>query len=186
MAFTKTKFVGVFVFDPLIFEDERGFFYESYNERLFQQNGISTKFIQDNQSFSYYGVIRGLHYQLEPHAQAKLIRVLQGSILDVIVDIRKGSPTFGKWLSMELSSANKKQLFIPEGFAHGFSVMSETAEILYKCDQFYNKESETGIIYNDKNLQIDWKIPKDKIIVSPKDEQLPVFTDCKNNFEYKG
>ena len=186
MSFNKTGFPGLYLFDPLIFEDERGFFYESYNERVFEQNGITSKFVQDNQSFSYYGVIRGLHYQLHPYAQSKLVRVLQGDIFDVVVDIRKGSPNFGKWFGLELSSANKKQLFIPEGFAHGFSVLSQTAEILYKCDQFYNKQSETGIIYNDESLKIDWKIPKDKIIVSEKDLQLPSFSNCKNNFEFKG
>jgi len=186
MPFTKTDFPGLYLFEPLLFEDERGFFFESYNELLFQENGIGEKFVQDNQSFSYYGVIRGLHYQIEPHAQAKLVRVLRGSIMDIVVDMRKGSPGFGKWMGYELSEKNKKQLFIPKGFAHGFSVLSDAAEVVYKCDSFYNKKAEAGIVYNDPVLQIDWKIPKEKIIVSPKDLQLPVFADCKNNFEFNG
>jgi dTDP-4-dehydrorhamnose 3,5-epimerase len=186
MPFIKTDFPGLYLFEPLVFEDERGFFFESYNERLFLQNGITEKFVQDNQSFSYYGVIRGLHYQLEPHAQAKLVRVLRGSVMDIVVDLRKGSPRFGKWMGYELSEANKKQLFIPKGFAHGFSVLSETAEVVYKCDDFYNKHSEGGIIFNDPNLKIDWKIPAEKMVVSAKDLLLPAFTDCKNNFEFNG
>jgi dTDP-4-dehydrorhamnose 3,5-epimerase len=185
MPFTKTDFPDVYIFEPLVFEDERGFFYESYNERIFQQNHIAPKFIQDNQSFSRYGVIRGLHYQLEPYAQSKLVRVLQGRILDVIVDMRKGSPGFGKSLGVELSAENRKQLFIPKGFAHGFSVLSKSAEVLYKCDAFYNKESESGIVYNDAVLKIDWQVPAEQAIVSFKDLQLPVFTQCKNNFEFK-
>jgi len=186
MPFTKTDFTGLYLFEPLIFEDERGYFFESYNENVFRQNNISAAFIQDNQSFSRYGVIRGLHYQLEPYAQTKLVRVLQGSILDVVIDIRKGSPTFGKSLSVELSATNKKQLLIPKGFAHGFSVLSETAEVLYKCDNPYNKESESGIIYNDPLLKIDWQIPGGKAIISSKDLQLSAFADCKNNFEFRG
>jgi dTDP-4-dehydrorhamnose 3,5-epimerase len=186
MPFTKTEFNGLYIFEPLIFEDERGYFYESYNERIFQQNNINIKFVQDNQSFSVYGVVRGLHYQLEPYAQSKLVRVLSGKVLDIVVDIRKGSPTYGKWGSFELSADNKKQLFIPKGFAHGFSVLSETAEVVYKCDCFYNKESESGIIYNDPSLKIDWKIPVNKIRISPKDLQLPAFTDSKTNFEFNG
>lgn len=186
MSFTKTEFPGLLLFEPRVFEDERGFFFESYNEKLFQQNDIVATFVQDNQSFSKYGVVRGLHYQMEPYAQSKLIRVLQGSILDVVVDIRNGSPMFGKWMGIELSASNKKQLFIPKGFAHGFSVLSETAEILYKCDNFYNKQSESGIIYNDAVLKIDWQIPPQQLIVSEKDLQLNNFVDDKNNFEFKG
>lgn len=186
MPFNKTEFPGLLVFEPLIFEDERGFFFESYNEKIFHQNSIDSVFIQDNQSFSRYGVIRGLHYQLEPFAQSKLVRALTGSVLDVVIDIRKGSPTYGRKYSVELSSANKKQLFIPKGFAHGFSVLSETAEVLYKCDNFYNKQSEAGIIFNDPFLKIDWKIPAGKAVVSSKDYQLPLFADCKNNFEFTG
>ena len=186
MAFINNDFNGLIVVDPTIFEDDRGFFFESYNEQLFVKNGIDSRFIQDNQSFSKYGVIRGLHYQVEPNAQSKLVRVLHGRILDVVVDIRKHSPSFGKSFSIELSAANKKQLFVPKGFAHGFSVLSETAEVLYKCDSFYNKESEAGIIFNDVDLAIDWEIPADKIIVSSKDLVLPPFKSCRNNFEFKG
>ena len=138
--------------------------------------------MQDNQSFSKYGVIRGLHYQLNPHAQCKLVRVLQGNILDVAVDIRKNSDSFGKVFSIELSADNKKQLLIPAGFAHGFSVLSQTAVVMYKCDALYHKESETGIIYNDMDLAIDWQIPKNEEIVSDKDSILPNFTACRNNF----
>ena len=185
MPFIKTDFPGLYLFEPLVFEDERGFFFESYNESVFRKNNIGAAFIQDNQSFSRYGVIRGLHYQLEPYAQSKLVRVLQGAILDVVVDLRKGSPVFGNSLSIELSATNKKQLFIPKGFAHGFSVLSETADVMYKCDNFYNKESESGIIYNDVSLKIDWRIPAGKAIISSKDLGLPAFVDCKNNFEFK-
>ena len=141
--------------------------------------------MQDNPSRSTYGVIRGLHYQLEPYAQAKLVRVLEGTILDVAVDIRKGSPTFGRHFSIELTGENKKQLLIPAGFAHGFSVLSENAVVLYKCDAFYNKASEGGIIFNDPELNIDWKIDNAKAIVSEKDLSLPVFSKCVNNFEFK-
>lgn len=186
MPFTSPHIPGVLIFEPKVFGDSRGYFFESYNERLFQENAITTRFVQDNQSSSTYGVIRGLHYQLAPHAQTKLIRVLSGRILDVIVDIRKGSPTYGQVFSIELSAENKKQLFIPAGFAHGFSVLSDTADILYKCDNFYNKESERGIIYNDPLLAIDWQIPADKAIVSDKDQVLPVFADCDHNFVFQG
>ncbi len=183
MPFTATEFSGLFIFEPVILRDDRGYFFESYNEQTFQQQGILTRFIQDNQSFSRYGVIRGLHYQLEPHPQSKLIRVLQGKILDVAVDIRKDSPTYGKHISIELSAENKKQLLIPRGFAHGFSVLSETAEVSYKCDGFYHKASEGGIRYDDRDLGIDWQLPPEKVLVSPKDLELPVFAECRNNFQ---
>jgi dTDP-4-dehydrorhamnose 3,5-epimerase len=186
MSFTKTQFPGLLIFEPLAFEDERGFFFESYNEKIFLQEKVHAKFVQDNQSHSKYGVIRGLHYQLDPHAQTKLVRTLQGKILDVVVDMRKGSPQYGKSFSIELSSDNKKQLLIPRGFAHGFSVLSATADIMYKCDNFYNKESEAGIIFNDIKLAIDWKVPSHQAIVSTKDLLLPAFADCKNNFEFEG
>ncbi|MDR3714319.1 MAG: dTDP-4-dehydrorhamnose 3,5-epimerase [Puia sp.] len=185
MPFTETEFPGLYLFEPHVFEDERGFFFESYNDQSFRQQGLSMNFVQDNQSFSHYGVIRGLHYQLNPYAQTKLVRALQGTILDVVVDIRKGSPTYGRSISFELSSENKRQLLIPRGFAHGFSVLSKTADVLYKCDGFYNKQSEGGIIYNDPVLRIDWKVPADKAIVSAKDLELPVFAECSNNFEYE-
>jgi dTDP-4-dehydrorhamnose 3,5-epimerase len=155
MPFTENFLNGITIFEPKVYPDQRGFFFESYNKQLFQDNGIFTEFIQDNQSFSVYGVIRGLHYQREPFAQAKLVRVLEGGILDVVLDIRAKSPTFGKTYSIVLSSDNKKQIFVPKGFAHGFSVLSETAVISYKCDQFYNKQSEAGIRFNDPGLNID-------------------------------
>jgi dTDP-4-dehydrorhamnose 3,5-epimerase len=184
MPFTKTPLPGVIIFNPNVFPDERGFFFESYNQHLFQANHISAVFVQDNQSLSSYGVIRGLHYQREPHAQSKLVRVLQGKILDVVVDMRAGSPAFGKSYSIELSAENKKQIFIPKGFAHGFSVLSEIAEISYKCDQFYNKPSEAGILYSDSKLNIDWLIPADKAIISVKDAQLPLFDSLAEDFIY--
>lgn len=183
MPFFDTAFPGLITFEPAVFEDDRGFFFESYNDKVFEEQEIGP-FLQDNQSHSKYGVIRGLHYQLDPHAQAKLVRVLSGKILDVAVDLRKGSPTFGKVFKIELSGENKKQLYIPGGFAHGFSVLSETADVLYKCDSFYNKESEGGIIYNDPELNIDWKIPADQVIVSAKDLKNPSFANCRNNFEF--
>ena len=185
MLFTTTFLPGVIVFEPKVFPDERGFFFESYNQRLFNDNNILNEFLQDNQSFSSYGVIRGLHYQREPHAQSKLVRVIIGKILDVVVDMRAGSPTFGKSFSIELSAENKKQLFIPRGFAHGFSVLSETAELAYKCDQFYNKQSESGIRYNDPLLNIDWKIPPEKALISTKDAQLPEFNPSIADFIYQ-
>jgi len=184
MPLVKTDFPGLFVFEPIVFEDSRGYFFESYNEKIFQQQGINLRFVQDNQSSSGYGVIRGLHYQLNPHAQAKLVRVLSGTILDLAIDLRKNSPGYGRSFSVELSAENKKQLCIPPGFAHGFSVLSERAEVFYKCDQFYNKQSETGIRYNDPSLSIDWRIPREKITVSEKDLQLPLLADCKNNFVF--
>ena len=163
------------LFEPRVFGDSRGYFFESYNEKQFAEHGITIRFVQDNQSMSSYGVIRGLHFQRAPHAQTKLVRVLHGRILDVAVDLRKNSPTYGKHFSAELSSENKKQLLVPKGFAHGFSVLSEKAEVLYKCDAFYNKESESGIIYNDASLNIDWNIPAGKEIISEKDLRQPSF-----------
>ena len=185
MPFIETAFPGLLIFDPVVFTDNRGFFFESFNSKTFGQQGITDHFVQDNQSLSNYGVIRGLHYQLNPHAQSKLIRVLTGEILDVAVDIRQGSPTYGKVFSIELSAENKKQLYIPKGFAHGFSVLTKTAEVLYKCDSYYSKESEGGIVYNDTTLQIDWKIPADKAIVSEKDRQQSSFENFRNNFVFE-
>ncbi|MGV3657693.1 MAG: dTDP-4-dehydrorhamnose 3,5-epimerase [Chitinophagaceae bacterium] len=182
MPFITCDIEGLVIVEPKIFEDSRGYFFESYNQQQFQQNGISANFVQDNQSKSSYGVIRGLHYQMVPHAQAKLVRVLEGSILDVAVDIRKNSPTYGQHFALELSAENKKQLYIPEGFAHGFSVLSETAVVMYKCNRFYNKESEGGIRYNDPELNIDWKVDLSKAVVSEKDQQLPDFKNAVSNF----
>lgn len=185
MPLIATHIPGLLLFEPKIFEDSRGYFFESYNAQVFEKEGVNTRFVQDNQSSSSYGVIRGLHYQLPPYAQTKLIRVLHGVILDVVVDIRKGSPTYGQSYSVELSAENKKQIYVPAGFAHGFSVLSEKAEILYKCDNFYNKESEGGILYNAPELNIDWKVPEDKIVVSDKDKILPGLSSCKNTFVFQ-
>jgi len=182
MSFTNTNIEGLLLFEPRIFEDARGYFFEAYNRSVFEAAGITYSFMQDNQSHSSYGVIRGLHYQLNPYAQCKLVRVLQGRILDVAVDVRRQSPTYGQVYSVELSDENKKQLLIPHGFAHGFSVLSPTAIVLYKCDAFYHKESEGGIIYNDADLAIDWQIPQEQQIISEKDLLLPTFKNAVNNF----
>ena len=186
MPFIKTEFPGLLIFEPKIWEDDRGYFFESYNQKVFSAEGIEINFVQDNQASSVYGVIRGLHYQLDPYAQTKLIRALSESILDVAVDIRKNSPTYGKVYTIELSAENKKQLLVPKGFAHGYSVISNTAEVFYKCDEFYNKESEGSIAYNDATLNIDWGVDKNKAIVSDKDLKHPGLHECKNNFVYEG
>jgi dTDP-4-dehydrorhamnose 3,5-epimerase len=185
MPFIETDLPGVLIFEPTVYGDSRGYFFEAYNEKTFQNAGISMNFVQDNQSSSSYGVIRGLHYQLNPFAQNKLVRVLHGKILDVAVDIRKGSPQFGKSICVELSDENKKQLLVPVGFAHGFSVLSEQAVVLYKCDSLYNKENEAGICYNDPDLQIDWQIPAGKENVSEKDKILPPLRNCIANFIFE-
>ena len=182
MNFIETGIADLILIEPKVFGDSRGYFFESYNEKAFAEGGIKIKFVQDNQSSSTYGVIRGLHFQKAPFAQTKLIRVLNGRILDVAVDIRKESITYGKYYSVELSAENKKQLLVPKGFAHGFSVLSETADVLYKCDEFYHKESEGGLIYNDPTLNIDWKIPAHKAIVSEKDLKQPTFAAYKSEF----
>ena len=182
MNFIETSIKDLYLIEPKLWEDERGYFYESYNERVFSAQGITMKFVQDNQARSSYGVIRGLHFQLPPFAQTKLIRALSGSILDVAVDIRKGSPTYGKVFSIELTAENKKQLLVPKGFAHGYSVLSETAEVMYKCDEFYNKQSEGGLLYSDSKLAIDWGIPAAKAIVAEKDLLLPGIEKFESNF----
>ena len=184
MPFIKTDFPDLLIFEPKVFADSRGYFFESYNENTCKAEGIDIKFVQDNQASSQYGVIRGLHYQLAPFAQTKFIRVLSGNILDVVVDLRIGSPSFGKAFSLELSAENHLQLLVPKGFAHGYSVLSETAEVFYKCDEFYSKENEAGLLFNDSSLNIDWKIPTGKEIISEKDLIQPTFENCKNNFEY--
>ena len=177
MNFIKTSIAGVIICEPKVFADERGYFFESYNQQEFVANGIDNKFVQDNQSQSTYGVVRGLHCQTGMHAQAKLVRVLSGRVLDVAVDIRKNSPTFGQHITVELNDSNNRQLFIPRGFLHGFSVLSETAVFAYKCDNTYCKEAEFGIRYDDVNLSIDWGIPASEIIVSDKDLQWGSFKD---------
>lgn len=182
MEITQTGFSDLLLIKPDLFEDSRGYFYESYNKQAFKKLGINIHFVQDNQSSSTFGVIRGLHYQLVPYAQSKLVRVLQGEIYDVAVDLRKGSPTYGKWYGAGLSCQNKLQLFIPQGFAHGFSVLSEKAVVLYKTDDYYKKEAERGIVYNDPVLNIDWKLLTSSVIVSERDQQLPAFELAEANF----
>lgn len=180
MNVIETKLKGCFIIEPTVFEDERGYFFESYNENNFEKIlGYKPTFVQDNQSKSSYGVVRGLHMQAGEHSQAKLVRVLEGTVNDVVVDIRPGSETYGQSISVELSAENKKQLFIPRGFLHGFSVISDTATFFYKCDNGYNKASEDGVNPLDKNLAIDWKIPVDKMILSEKDQQAQSFEDFK-------
>jgi dTDP-4-dehydrorhamnose 3,5-epimerase len=180
MNFIPTPLSGCFVIEPKVFKDERGYFMESFNENTFN-NGVGQKvhFVQDNQSYSSRGVLRGLHYQTGAHAQAKLVRVLEGEVLDIAVDIRPESATFGQHFSILLSAENQKQLFIPRGFAHGFLVTSQTAIFFYKCDNFYNKESEGGITYNDPTLKIDWGFSEKDFIVSEKDVILPTLQNAK-------
>lgn len=186
MPFIKTQFPGLLVFEPKVFEDNRGYFFESYNQKTFSEEGVEINFVQDNQARSSYGVIRGLHFQHNPRAQTKLIRVLSGQIIDAVVDIRKNSPTYGQAYTILLSAENKKQLLVPKGFAHGYSVISETAEVFYKCDEFYHKETEGGISWNDPSLAIDWKIPPEKILVSEKDTNYSLFRDSDYGFVYNG
>jgi len=177
MKVTATHFSELFIIEPQIFGDHRGYFFESYNEDQFIKNGFEYRFVQDNQSFSRYGTVRGLHFQKHPFAQSKLIRVLKGKILDVVVDLRKESKTYGKYFSIELTDENKKQLLIPRGFAHGFSVLSPEAEVFYKCDMFYKPKHEYGIVYNDPDLAIDWCLPNTEILISDKDKVLPRLRD---------
>ena len=179
MKVKETKLKGCYILEPTLFKDDRGYFFESFNNAIFGKEIGAVKFVQDNQSFSTKGVIRALHYQREEHVQAKLVRVLSGEVLDVVVDLRKDSATYGLHFSVLLSSENKKQLFIPRGFAHGFSVLSETAEFFYKCDNLYNKESEGGILFNDTTLKIDWKVKEEDIRVSEKDLVLPSFINAQ-------
>lgn len=184
MNFEICAIPGLVVVTPKVFSDSRGAFFEAFNSQPFRAAGIQNNFVQDNQSTSSYGVIRGLHFQRHPHAQAKLVRVLQGAILDVAVDVRTGSPTYGQHFGIELSAENNKQLFIPAGFAHGFSVLSPTAVVLYKCDGYYNKESEGGIRFDDPALGINWRIDAASAIVSDKDGVLPLFENMDANFTF--
>jgi len=178
----ETGFKGLLLLDPKVMGDARGYFFEAYNKRVLSDLGIHDDFVQDNQSFSTVGVVRGLHYQNAPYAQVKLVRVLSGRILDVVVDLRKEEPTFGKWYGSELSAENKRQLYVPRGFAHGFSVLSDTAEIFYKCDQYYNRASEGGLYYDDPAIGIDWGIAKDKVVLSSKDAENPLLVDAIYHF----
>lgn len=173
MGFFETGFADLYIYEPQIFKDGRGYFFESYNLNNFKKNGLNYNFVQDNQSYSEYGTIRGLHFQIGEYAQAKLVRVIQGKVLDVVVDLREYSKTFGKVYSIELSSDNQKQLLVPRGFAHGFSVLSDSAIFSYKVDNYYHGPSERGLIYNDEELNIDWKVDKSKISLSEKDKLLP-------------
>lgn len=182
MKIEKSEIKDLVIIEPEVFGDERGFFFESYNKTKLKDLGINADFVQDNQSFSKKGTLRGLHYQNPPFAQTKLVRVLEGEIIDVAVDLRKDSPTYGKSYSVLLSATNKKQLLVPQGFAHGFSVISETASVMYKCDQFYNKASEGGIKYDDPSLNIDWGMNLDEAIVSEKDQILPFIENCNSLF----
>ena len=181
MKVTETKLKGCFVIEPRVFKDSRGYFFETFNQPKFEElTGQSGHFVQDNQSASTYGVIRGLHFQKGDHAQAKLVRVIEGRVLDVAVDIREGSETYGQWASVELSAENNLQFYVPRGFAHGFSVLSETAVFAYKCDNTYNKESEGGIAYNDPSLGIDWGIPEEARSLSEKDLALGGIKDLNS------
>ncbi|MEM9858682.1 MAG: dTDP-4-dehydrorhamnose 3,5-epimerase [Bacteroidota bacterium] len=182
MKIEETPFKGLFILEPTVLKDDRGFFMESYNEKRLQEFGIERKFIQDNHSRSQRGVIRGMHFQNPPYEQAKLIRSISGEILDVVVDIRKESKTYGEHFSILLSSENKKQLFVPPGFAHGFAALSDGAEILYKCDQFYNKDSEEGLPYDDPDLQIRWQLDLSEAIISEKDKVHSPFKDFVSQF----
>ncbi len=179
MKVFKTEIDGVFIIEPVVFEDERGYFFESYNQEDLKKQGIDYNFIQDNQSKSRYGTIRGIHFQKGEYAQAKLVRVLEGTVLDVAVDLRRGSPTFGKHVAVELSAENRRQLMIPRGFGHGFSVLSETAVFAYKCDNVYNKAAEGGLRYDDPALGIDWKIDPSKAILSEKDKVNPLLEEIE-------
>ena len=185
MKLIDTGIKGLVVIESDVFGDSRGYFTETWNKARFSELGIESGFVQDNESKSCYGVIRGLHYQIEPYAQAKLVRVISGSVYDVAVDIRKESPTFGKHFGVELTGDNKLQMFIPEGFAHGFSVLSESAVFSYKCSSLYNKESERGINIFDVSLAINWKIPREKAVVSAKDLVQPVFENADFNFIFR-
>ena len=184
MEIIKTSIEGLVIIQPRVFEDERGYFMETYKEAFIKENFPDIDFIQDNESKSTFGVLRGLHFQKPPFGETKLIRCISGSVIDFALDLRKDSKTFLKVFKVELSAENKKQLLVPQGFAHGYSVLSQTAEVLYKCDNFYNKQSEGGILYNDATLNIDWQIPLEKVIVSEKDLILPTFENCVTNFMY--
>lgn len=181
MDFFNPPIEGLVVVNPRVFKDNRGYFFESYNQRAWKEAGITADFVQDNESFSTRNTLRGLHFQKPPFAQAKLVRVLEGAVWDVAVDLRAGSATFGKWFGVELSSENKKQFFIPRGFAHGFSVLTETARFAYKCDNFYNKSAEGAVRFDDPELAVDWKIDLSKAVLSEKDLKNPLFAEYKKS-----
>lgn len=182
MEIIKTNIEGVVIIEPRIFKDDRGYFFESFSQREFEEKVCKTTFVQDNESKSSYGVLRGLHFQKPPFAQSKLVRVIKGAVLDVAVDIRKGSPTFGQYVSVELTGDNHRQFFIPRGFAHGFSVLSEEVIFQYKCDNFYSPQSEGAIAWNDPDLNIDWRIPIEEVVLSEKDSKHPKLKDLQSVF----
>lgn len=184
MNIIRTEIPEVVIIEPKVFGDNRGYFFESFSERDFAEQVREVKFVQDNESKSCYGVLRGLHFQKPPHAQSKLVRVVKGCVLDVAVDIRKGSPTFGKYVAVELSEDNHRQFFVPRGFAHGFAVLSEEAVFQYKCDNYYAPQSEGAVAWDDPDLAIDWKVPSDKVILSEKDRNHPMLKDAPEIFDY--
>ena len=184
MNIIKTEIDGVVIIEPRLFKDDRGYFFESYSEKDFNAQVREIKFVQDNESKSSYGVLRGLHFQKPPYAQSKLVRVIKGAVLDVAVDIRKGSPTFGKHVAVELTEDNHRQFFIPRGFAHGFSVLTPEVIFQYKCDNFYAPQSEGALAWDDPDLGIDWRIPSDKVILSEKDRHHPRLKDAEWLFDY--
>lgn len=184
MNIIKTEIEGLVIVEPRIFRDDRGYFYESFSQREFEENVCRTTFVQDNQSMSSYGVVRGLHFQKPPFCQSKLVRCIKGAVLDVAVDIRKGSPTFGKYVAVELTEDNHRQFFVPRGFAHGFAVLSEVAVFQYKCDNYYNKESEGAIAWDDEQIAVDWRLPSEKVILSEKDKLSKPLAEAEFLFDY--
>lgn len=184
MNVLSTEIPGVVIIEPRVFGDARGYFFESFSQRQFEEQVLQTRFVQDNESASCYGVVRGLHYQKAPHAQSKLVRVVVGRVLDVAVDIRQGSPTFGQHVAVELSAENHRQLFIPRGFAHGFAVLSEHAVFQYKCDHYYAPECEGGIAWDDPALGIDWRLPAEAVILSEKDRCRHTLAEAPADFDY--
>lgn len=179
MGWQKTAFEGLWIYEPNVFGDDRGYFFESFNQKNLPEELQHVAFVQDNEAKSSYGVIRGLHYQLPPHAQAKLVRVIRGEVLDVVVDVRPGSVTYGKTFSVILNEKNKMQMFVPRGFAHGYAVLSEEAIFAYKCDNYYEPRNEAGLLYNDPALRIDWMLPQDKALLSDRDKNWPFFGNHK-------
>lgn len=184
MNIIKTEIEGLVIVEPRVFRDDRGYFYESFSQREFEEEVCRTTFVQDNQSMSSYGVVRGLHFQKPPFCQSKLVRCIKGAVLDVAVDIRKGSPTFGKYVAVELTEDNHRQFFVPRGFAHGFAVLSEVAVFQYKCDNYYNKESEGAIAWNDEQIAVDWRLPSEKVILSEKDKLSKPLAEAEYLFDY--
>ena len=184
MEVIKTHIERAVILEPRVFTDARGYFFESFSAREFEEKVCKTTFVQDNESFSSYGVVRGLHFQKPPFTQSKIVHVIKGAVLDIAVDIRKGSPTYGKHVAVELTGENHRQFFVPRGFAHGFAVLSDEVLFQYKCDNFYAPQSEGGIAWNDPDLNIDWRIPMDKVILSEKDQKHPCLKDYESDFDY--